>query len=221
MPLSDQQKKYLLTLINNEKHILFGSYTPSLTREKKSETWMDIVKRRISVSGFDPTNCKGWQYLRDTTWPNMRQYSVKKRDLTRRSGASGGIVLTEVDHLIFEIIGKDSPGLEGLPVRDQVIIAPPIIAPTDEPSQSSRSSPPTSPNRSFLAMLMDENRDPECPSPAKRRAVTTSLPKKQPTFRDKFEALKLRKMELEIEILEIQRNGLLRNLHQDAETQTE
>jgi len=54
--------------------MLFGAFTASLTKEVKGEMWKEIVDECERFHGFKVG--KDWQYVRDTIWPNIRNYTV-------------------------------------------------------------------------------------------------------------------------------------------------
>ena len=96
MPLLERQKLFLLNLILENKAVLFGPFDSLVTREVKSATWNSALQKCVEVGGFDPTNGNGWKYLRDTVWPKMRQYTVRKEDVSQRNGAPGGNQMSQV-----------------------------------------------------------------------------------------------------------------------------
>jgi hypothetical protein len=203
MPLAECQKLLLLNAILEKKNILFGSFDSCITRDLKSSTWKDILQKCIAEGGFDPTSGNGWKYLRDTVWPNMRQYTVRKKDANSRTGAAGGNQMSQIDNVILDIIGKGSPVLEGLSGTSDVL----AIA-----ASSSNIDPPAT---MTLDQSEKETREISCLSSdvSAQQQKERSLPRKRPpetTFKEKFEGLKLKKMELEIEILQLQRDTLLR-----------
>ena len=219
MPLLEKQKLFFLKMILENKAVLFGSFDATITREIKSATWSSILENCVEVGGFDPTNGNGWKYLRDTVWPNMRQYTVRKKDANSKTGAPGGNQMSPVDYAILDIIGKGSPALEGLSVAPDVLA---IAASSTELNESSISVthiaeevvlPPVQSGSSNLAassslqqptVSNNLQQQPKTSTPIFRR----KRPLPPQTFRQKFEELKLRKMELEVEILELQRDAL-------------
>ena len=102
MPLLERQKLLLLNLILENKIMLFGPFDSVITRDVKSAIWNSTLQKCVEVGDFDPTNGNGWKYLRDTVWPNMRQYTVRKKDVSSRTGAPGGNQMSQVDDVFEE-----------------------------------------------------------------------------------------------------------------------
>ena len=71
-----QKNIHLLTLILDHKNILFGAFSATLTQEDKNRAWEEILNEFKRLYGSDPSNGKGWKYLRNTVWPNLRNYTV-------------------------------------------------------------------------------------------------------------------------------------------------
>ncbi len=134
--MTESQKVFLLNLIRERKEDLFAAFSSTVTASQKAEKWSCIIDRCRDEHGFDPSNGRGWQYLRDSTWPNIKNYAVAKRDKFRRSGAEGGesARFSDVDIVVFDIIGKDTPVLDGLTLEiDPDQPTPVTPKPTEEP----------------------------------------------------------------------------------------
>lgn len=221
MPLQENQKLFLLNLINDSKTTLFGPFDAVITRETKSSKWNEIAGKYMTVGGFDPTNGNGWKYLRDTVWPNMRQYTVRKMDAFAGSGAAGGNVMSRVDHAILDIIGKESPAIEGLPVAPDMLA---IAASSSKVDESDATREPLEGDGEMLSL--HTNRADQC-SEQQIAATNNRRKRPKPTFTEQFEELKLKKMELEIEILQLQRDALIKKQRKEdtevtnSTTQTE
>lgn len=83
---------------------------------------------------------------------------MKKRDSNNQTGASGKNQFSQVDYLIVDIVGKDSPGLQGLKVADDILrIAACSEAPrTSSPMQVNEMCS----NTSFVDTLTETNASP-------------------------------------------------------------
>jgi hypothetical protein len=62
----------ILKLINDNKEILFGKFSSSLTHEIKTKKWMEITEKAKAIGIYE----KDWKYLRDTTWQNWRKRTI-------------------------------------------------------------------------------------------------------------------------------------------------
>nr|CAI5829971.1 unnamed protein product [Callosobruchus analis]CAI5854070.1 unnamed protein product [Callosobruchus analis] len=61
---------------------------------------------------------KDWTYVRDTIWQNLKKTAMLKIDNAKKTGTGGMGTLTEVDNMVLEIIGKESPVVCGLGVAE-------------------------------------------------------------------------------------------------------
>ncbi|CAL8121852.1 unnamed protein product [Orchesella dallaii] len=103
----------VLDLINDNKDVLFGKLSETLTRESKEAKWGEIAEHAHALGAF-PWH-RTWDYLRDTTWQNWRKRFVEKREKKEKYDTIGQgprIVYDEADLLIMEILeslGKNGP----------------------------------------------------------------------------------------------------------------
>ncbi|ODM98800.1 hypothetical protein Ocin01_07882 [Orchesella cincta] len=103
----------VLDLINENKEVLFGKLSDTLTREAKESKWAEIAEHAHALGAF-PWH-RTWDYLRDTTWQNWRKRFVEKREKKDKHDSTGQgprIVYDEADLLIMEILeslGKNGP----------------------------------------------------------------------------------------------------------------
>lgn len=75
----------------------------------------------MQIYGFNPVpEDKQWFYLRDSIWPNIKNYTIKKRDAKNKTGAAGGVDVkySKIDLKVLEILGVDSPVVEGLNIQE-------------------------------------------------------------------------------------------------------
>ena len=112
--MSEEQKKVLLKLISDNKSELFAVFSSTVTAATKAEKWAAVLLECRQDHGFDPTNGRGWQYLRDATWPNIKNYVMAKRDKLNQSSAEGGdgARYTEADNIVLDIIGRETPVMD-------------------------------------------------------------------------------------------------------------
>lgn len=117
--MSHEQKLIFLNYLKESKDILFSQYSTSITKETKLKCWKDVNEKCLSIGYVLPPS-KDWSYWRDTVWPNLRNATIRKRDLKRKTGASGGKenTLNEIDLAVLDIIGKDSDVVDGLNVKE-------------------------------------------------------------------------------------------------------
>lgn len=114
--MKENEKLFFLKLIKQHKKVLFEKLSNDVTAAKKKETWISIIEACRS-NGFEivPEN-KDWSYVRDHTWPNIKNYSMQKIDGNKKTGAAGGRSqkLKPIDELVLDIIGKESPIVAGI-----------------------------------------------------------------------------------------------------------
>jgi hypothetical protein len=68
-----EEKLLLLQCIKERKDILFGAFCNVITKDKKRESWEEIVGI-LKANGI--TYTKDAAYLRDTTWVNMKRATM-------------------------------------------------------------------------------------------------------------------------------------------------
>lgn len=148
----------------------------------------------LRAHNVELTSKKDWTYFRDVSWPNLRRYSIDKRDRINKTGEGGGTKakLTEVDELVLDIIGRDSAVVHGLLVEETWQEEAEVDGDDSEKE-----------NSSFVRAAVSS-----------KKAVTTTYvakadKKKMDDFVTEFRKKKLRKMDLEIQNLEL-RNEILR-----------
>lgn len=65
-------KLTVLNLIYENKEILFGKISNTLTPGFKVQKWKEIANQLVELEIFE----KDWKYLRDTTWQNWKKRAV-------------------------------------------------------------------------------------------------------------------------------------------------
>ncbi|KAI5723864.1 hypothetical protein M8J76_011996 [Diaphorina citri] len=133
---SIREKILVLEKIEEAKHILFGKFNPTLTRQTKQDKWKEVFGKCQMLGLFLD---KEFTYLRDVFFPNLKKTTMAKIDRSRSTGTGGGkdAKLTEIDNKILDIIGRETPGVVGLPVEE-----------TPSVFSVSRTPPPRTPRRS-------------------------------------------------------------------------
>uniref|UniRef100_A0A6P7FL12 Uncharacterized protein LOC114328858 n=1 Tax=Diabrotica virgifera virgifera TaxID=50390 RepID=A0A6P7FL12_DIAVI len=106
-------KVEFLRAIRARKYILFGKFSPTLTKTLKSEHWGEVRKIALAMGLINEN--KQYTYCRDVLLQNLRKRAVEKLDNARKTGTGGGAIAkkTEIDLLVYEILGKDSSVLNG------------------------------------------------------------------------------------------------------------
>ncbi|CAG7716528.1 unnamed protein product [Allacma fusca] len=104
----------VLTFIKEAKNVLFAKVSDKLTNEEKIAAWTEVAEKARSIGFLKPG--QDAKYLRDTTWQNWRKRTMAKRDNQKKTGSSGGenCKFDEADLIVFDIIGIDSPVLDGI-----------------------------------------------------------------------------------------------------------
>ena len=110
------------------KEVIFGSFNSIADgRKRKKASWNDIHSIMVA-NGCD----KSVEYL-SIFWKNLRTATLKKVDNPKRTGTEGGreSKLTELDDFVLQIIGKESPIVEGIDVKESEVFAqhltPPVV----------------------------------------------------------------------------------------------
>jgi hypothetical protein len=107
MVLTKSQKLTLVQLILEQKDILLARFSPTVTRRRKTKIWINIRESLLAM-GADSEDIPDIASLRDKIWPNLRKAAMVKAQDQAKTGATGGR-LSEMDDLILNIIGRESP----------------------------------------------------------------------------------------------------------------
>ncbi|XP_050292780.1 uncharacterized protein LOC126733499 [Anthonomus grandis grandis] len=109
-------KMQFLTKIKENKEILFGAFSDRLKKQDKVEKWKEITQVAQSICLVSVE--KDWTYVRDTVWQNLKKSAMPKIDNAKKTGTCGKDMLTEIDKMILDIVGKKSPIICGLGVSE-------------------------------------------------------------------------------------------------------
>lgn len=141
--------------IEKKRDILFAAFSNTITKTTKDAAWEAIAEKAKSVNVIGAQ--KNGKFLRDVTWQNWRKRAIEKRDKNRRTGAGGGkkVTITEMEELVFRIIGPNSASLDGMKVPESSgtsSVEPSIAA--DEPTDASNTgTTATAPSTSTTASV--------------------------------------------------------------------
>ena len=111
--LTKGQKMQLAELLLHKKEILFGKYSPSVTKELKNSAWDNILMELRSGGAI----VKDVAYLRDKDWSNLKSAVLKRYRASLKSGAQGDS-LSPLDSMVMDILGRDSPKVRGVGIDD-------------------------------------------------------------------------------------------------------
>ena len=111
MVWSDENKIYFVSLIKDQKDLLFGDFAgDDVTKVGKNTAWKEIaVKMKSRGAVFTDVSS-----LRRSNWDYMKQVTRTKYLNLRKSGAGGEEQLTELDHMILDVVGRESPYMVGI-----------------------------------------------------------------------------------------------------------
>lgn len=101
-----KSKLKILQHIRDQKDILFGSLSPTITKIDKCNAWEKIADEAKTLGII--TDEKPYNYVRDVYWQNLRKRTFKKIDQRNSTGAAGGneSKLDEIDNLVLDIVGE-------------------------------------------------------------------------------------------------------------------
>ena len=111
--LTKGQKMQLAELLLHKKEILFGKYSPSVTKELKNSAWDNILMELRSGGAI----VKDAAYLRDKDWSNLKSAVLKRYRASLKSGAQGDS-LSPLDSMVMDILGRDLPKVRGVGIDD-------------------------------------------------------------------------------------------------------
>ena len=115
--LTKELKILLLTKLNDHKVALQEKFqSASDGKRRKEEIWQKIWES-MRARGYTSSLAT----LRDTEYQNIRRSTMNKADNCTKTGASADGKFNEVDLLLIQFVGKDSPGLKGLHVKESTV----------------------------------------------------------------------------------------------------
>lgn len=68
---SKDAKISILKKMREKKNVLFSQFSAEVTKSDKAREWQEICNFAKSISVVKPE--KGWEYIRDVFWPNIRK----------------------------------------------------------------------------------------------------------------------------------------------------
>ena len=117
--MTSEHRTELARLVRDNKEILIGKFTPSVTQKSRDQKWTDIYTHLTGLGAV----VEDVNMLRFTVYPNISKATRRKRDQAKSTG-QGPPNWTELDEIILDIIGRDSAaaiGIAGATQEDDVI----------------------------------------------------------------------------------------------------
>ncbi|CAG7832732.1 unnamed protein product [Allacma fusca] len=181
--LEDSSKMVILTMIRDNKDVLFGNFTSELENIQKKKAWVDILVKAQSIGACNSS--RKWEFVRDSMWGNWKSRTLQKRDNANKTGRGGGkdCVMTPMDDMILDIIGRDTPNVVGLNLPQTGDPLPATPAVTDVVAIRSEDNQPATPPR-------PSTNPPVMQTPLTRKSKDAEMLK--------------RKRKLQIELLEVE-----------------
>jgi len=107
--MTQDHKIALAKLVRENKNVLVGKFSPSVTQKKRDQKWTEIFTHLTELGAvFEDVSS-----LRFTAYPNLSKATKKKRDLAKSTG-QGPPNYSELDEIILDIIGRDSAAATGI-----------------------------------------------------------------------------------------------------------
>ena len=117
--MTSEHRTELARLVRDNKEILIGKFTPSVTQKARDQKWTEIYTHLTGLGAV----VEDVNMLRFTVYPNISKATRRKRDQAKSTG-QGPPNWTELDEIILDIIGRDSAaaiGIAGATQEDDVI----------------------------------------------------------------------------------------------------
>ncbi|KAI1694682.1 hypothetical protein Ddc_21909 [Ditylenchus destructor] len=112
----DSDKFALFKKIQENKGILFGKFSPNVTKESKEAMWNQIRGELIH---------DGHEFFREKTTKQMKEWmavaktrTVKKYDNAKKTGTGKIAKFTELEKLVLAIADTESPQVKGVDVEE-------------------------------------------------------------------------------------------------------
>ncbi|XP_069670087.1 uncharacterized protein [Periplaneta americana] len=187
------KKECFLRKVLDLKNELFGAFSINITKETRRQAWIKLRDYAVSMALISSE--KDFTYIRDATWPNIRNRTLKKLDSVSKNVTGGGsdIKLDSIDHLVLEIIGRESPVFQGCGVADSMGETSQITLSVD--------SPQSCVELNLECDMVEEQHEVMQDRVAVKRKLTVT---REEDELNEIEALKKRKLELEIRRLELE-----------------
>ncbi|KAI1695772.1 hypothetical protein DdX_19397 [Ditylenchus destructor] len=113
----DSDKFALFKKIQEHKGILFGKFSPNVTKETKESTWNQI-RGELIHDGHEFYREKTVKQLRDSIWSLAKTRTIKKYDNAKKTGTGKTAKFTELEKLILAIVDPESPQVKGVDVEE-------------------------------------------------------------------------------------------------------
>nr|CAD2181864.1 unnamed protein product [Meloidogyne enterolobii] len=113
----NSEKKELLLLIKENYSTIAGKFSSKITFDEKRQVWEQIFNTCKSKNA-SWTKGRDSKWLSGTKWPSLVKEFKAKLDRNRATGSGGENRLNELDQIISDILGVNSPSIVGLNVPD-------------------------------------------------------------------------------------------------------
>ncbi len=111
-------KLAFLDAVKARKDVLFAKFSNVIDNNRKKVAWEEVteIAKSLNVVAAHRDSL----FVRDSVFGLWKSRTLKKVDNAGRTGTGGGrsAILTELDHAILDIVGRDSPVIQGLPVGE-------------------------------------------------------------------------------------------------------
>ena len=100
--------KFFLLEVKKRKATLFGTLSPRLTFQMKTQAWLE-VRRQLIAAGFPERNKEQIK----KKWEDVSSATTVKYAKRKKTGG-GAVEWTEIDDIVTEILGKENPSLASI-----------------------------------------------------------------------------------------------------------
>jgi len=114
----DDLKLALLEEVRKRKDILFSKFDNEVENNTKIRAWEEVLEKAKSLNIVSAD--RDYRFVRDKVFSVWKSRTMEKKDNAKKTGTGGGkkAILSALDHAILDIVGKDSPVVEGLAVGE-------------------------------------------------------------------------------------------------------
>lgn len=142
---SKRELHTIIDMVGQNKPVIFGKFTESLTRDTKAEKWQAITNAVNGVEGRQRSVADVKRKWTDFASRTKQKEAARRRQMGRTGGGSQPKDLNEEENMVLAIIGEVAVG--GIPGGVDASASVSTAAPVESPAASTSCVPDSAPDR--------------------------------------------------------------------------